>query len=141
MRTHTRIPCVMLDRVNWLRRCNECTINYEIFIFLKFILMLASLSKKQKVTRMVKTVILMAKYCCESCFKENNPESYASLSEPLKCCFMSSQLRKACFLDLLCLLFTTLPKNLTAHIQHSLFDFSTQHIYSPYILPSYFCIP
>lgn len=54
--------------------------------------MLASLSKKQKVTSRVKrrnpeqTVILMVKYCCETCFKEGSLESYALLNEPLKCC-------------------------------------------------------
>lgn len=147
MRTHTGIPCVMLHRVNWHRHCNECAIKYKIFIFIFFIVMLASLSKKQKVTSRVKrrnpeqTVILTVKYCCETCFKEGSLESYALLNEPLKCCFMSSQLRKACFLDLLWLPFSTLLKNLTAHMQHPLFAFSTHHTYSPYILSSYFCIP
>lgn len=77
MRTHSRIPCVVLRRANWLSHCNDRAIKYKILIFF---LMLASLSKKQKEITRVKRdnaeqtdnfnfAILIVKYCCEKLFE------------------------------------------------------------------------
>lgn len=136
----------MLLRANWLRHSNGYAIKYKILIFFFLFLMLASLSKKQKATTRVKrenleqTVILMVK-CCENCFKGSNLESYASLDKLFKSCFMKSQLREACFLDRLCpILLHPHTKIVAALLQYPLFTFSTHHIYSTYILSSYFCI-